>query len=366
VADSPALDEPADSSTTPSDDTEPDLVADSPALDEPAESLESAAPDEPDEPDEPAAPAETPEHETQHAPDPPNSRGVVGRALAKRRRALPWSNGVILLASLVLVIVLVPLWLDPLTLSQVAGQAVSYSPLPSPTVAVAPSAAGPTAGPSPLETLAATDDFTPDQFDSWGSADLGGQYVASGAGVLSVEEGSAFVRLRAADAGAVLLPSLAVADVALEYAMSMDRVPADGHLTVFALLRAANDDSGYRLGIRIDAAGNVEATAGSLVDGVSKQIGSRVLIPITRGVAPPAIWVRAEAVGSDPTTLRMRAWADGQAEPGTWQLSVIDWTGALQVSGSAGLAWRLDSTMDDQLALAFDEISVWRLTGDRP
>lgn len=318
---------------------------------DPADDLEQAEPAEDDGP---------------HAPDQPSSGGAIRRALAQRRRALPWSDGAILLGSLVLVVVLLPLWLDPLTLSQVAGQVASYPPVPTPSSATTPTDGARTPGPSLPQTLIATDDFARTQFEGWGSADLGGQYVASGTGVLSVEEGLAFVHLRPPDAGVVLLPALVVDDVALEIAMSVDTIPADGQLAVFALLRAADDRSAYRLGLHLDAAGEVEATVDSLVDGRSRRIGSGVLIPITPSVAPPAIRLRVEAVGSDPTTLRLRAWADGDAEPAGWQLSVIDWTGALQASGSAGVAWRLESAIDAQLALAFDQINVWHLTGVRP
>ncbi len=300
------------------------------------------------------------------APDQPASGGAIRRALAQRRRALPWSDGAILLGSLVLVVVLLPLWLDPLTLSQVAGQAASYPPAATPSSEATATDAGRTAEPNLPQALVATDDFARTQFEDWGSADVGGQYAASGTGVLSVEEGLAFVRLRPADAGAVFLPAVAVDDVALELAMSVDSIPANGQLVVYALLRATDDRSAYRLGLHLDAAGEVEATVDGLVDGQSRRIGSGVVVPITPSVAPPAMRLRVEAVGSDPTTLRLRVWAVGDAEPASWQLSVIDWTGALQGTGSAGVGWRLESATDTQVALAFDQISVWHLSGVRP
>ena len=47
------------------------------------------------------------------------------RLLAQRRRSLPWSDRSILLASLLLVLLAIPLWLDPQTLNEVTGQGAS-------------------------------------------------------------------------------------------------------------------------------------------------------------------------------------------------------------------------------------------------
>ena len=49
------------------------------------------------------------------------------------------------------------------------------------------------------------------------------------------------------------------------------------------------------------------------------------------------IWVHAQALGGNPTTLRLRAWDDGQSEPATWSVQTTDSEPTLQGAGSVGL-----------------------------
>src|SRR5258708_23811012 len=58
-------------------------------------------------------------------------------------------------------------------------------------------------------------------------------------------------------------------------------------------------------------------------------------VPVQNAVN--TVWMRVRVTGSSPTQVLARAWADGSAEPGTWQLSFTDSTAALQASGGVGL-----------------------------
>jgi len=288
----------------------------------------------------------------------------VRRLLAQRRRSLPWSDRSILLASLLLVLLAIPLWLDPQTLNEVTGQGASTSAAPSGLDLDTPRPGGPTPGARGPAIVVALDDFDRSVDGGWGSAELGGDYAATGRGTLSVEEGTAFAHLAAGDAGTVALSTFAVHDAALEYAVSLERLPADGEVIIYAVLRLNADGAAYWLALHVTAAGDVYAGVESLVDGRARRIGASVLIPTTAGVAPPTLRVRAEAIGDDPTTLRIRAWSDGQPEPAAWQLSVIDWAGPLQHGGAIGLGWWLDQSVDEHLALGFLELAAWRLGDD--
>jgi hypothetical protein len=75
--------------------------------------------------------------------------------------------------------------------------------------------------------------------------------------------------------------------------------------------------------------------------------------------------VRAEALGDDPTTLRLRTWPDGVPEPAAWQLSTIDWTGTLQEPGTIGIGWRLDAAQSQRLVMAFSSLTAWDLGGGK-
>jgi hypothetical protein len=61
-----------------------------------------------------------------------------------------------------------------------------------------------------------------------------------------------------------------------------------------------------------------------------------------------------QLVGANPTTIRLRAWADGQPEPGTWPYVATDSTAALQGSGAVGLLARLSSSATGPLNVSYD------------
>jgi hypothetical protein len=54
--------------------------------------------------------------------------------------------------------------------------------------------------------------------------------------------------------------------------------------------------------------------------------------------------VHAQIVGTNPTTIRMNVWPQGQAEPAGWEYSITDSAAALQTSGAVGLRALLAST----------------------
>jgi hypothetical protein len=70
-------------------------------------------------------------------------------------------------------------------------------------------------------------------------------------------------------------------------------------------------------------------------------------------------WVRAQVVGTNPTTINVKVWADGSSEPSTWQFTASDSTATLQAPGALGLRAYLSSgaTMAP-LTLSFDDYSV--------
>ena len=71
------------------------------------------------------------------------------------------------------------------------------------------------------------------------------------------------------------------------------------------------------------------------------------------------IHMRAEVDGIDPTTIRVRAWADGSPEPETWSFSATDATAKLQAAGAVGVLAHLASGAGNApLAVRFDDLLV--------
>ena len=56
------------------------------------------------------------------------------------------------------------------------------------------------------------------------------------------------------------------------------------------------------------------------------------------------VWLRVEFTGTNPTTIRARAWLDGTPEPSTWTLSITDGTAAEQKAGMVGVRFRNEDT----------------------
>jgi hypothetical protein len=74
-------------------------------------------------------------------------------------------------------------------------------------------------------------------------------------------------------------------------------------------------------------------------------------------VAGGLIHVRVVATGRSPTTLRMRAWAPGSAEPSTWSYGASDAAPALQAAGAVGLrAYLGASSTNAPVVASFDHL----------
>ncbi len=69
--------------------------------------------------------------------------------------------------------------------------------------------------------------------------------------------------------------------------------------------------------------------------------------------------LRFQVVGANPTTLRRKAWADGQAEPSNWRYNATDRASSLQTVGAVGLRAYLSSTASKApVVFSFDDFRV--------
>ena len=89
--------------------------------------------------------------------------------------------------------------------------------------------------------------------------------------------------------------------------------------------------------LRVAAGGGVYVQASSVVTNVEASIGTEVQVPGLTRSAGQFIWLRGQFEGANPTTMRMRAWADGSTEPSTWQYTATNAAAGLQVAGGVGV-----------------------------
>src|SRR5207237_7692839 len=98
--------------------------------------------------------------------------------------------------------------------------------------------------------------------------------------------------------------------------VQVDKVASGGSQFVRLLGRHVTSGTEYRFKVRFDPQGRVWVRAGKVVGNTTTDFAE---VPVA-GLSYSAnqwLWVRGEVVGTNPTTLRIRVWADGQAEPAT-------------------------------------------------
>jgi len=100
-------------------------------------------------------------------------------------------------------------------------------------------------------------------------------------------------------------------------------------------LAAGNE---YRARVRFTATTVSVAAMRVAGGGAAVVIGSDVNLPALPST--PNTWyrVRMRVTGTNPTTIKIKVWLDGGAEPASWQVSVSDSTAGLQAAGVTGVS----------------------------
>jgi CSLREA domain-containing protein len=232
------------------------------------------------------------------------------------------------------------------------------SPLSTPTPT--PTSQPPTSTPSGNTTYA-SDSFTRTITNGWGSADTGGSYTLTGTSSnFGVDGSSGTIVAPAADSPRIAtLQNVSVQDLAFTFRVKTDKLAAGNNQSVFFIARRVSNNTEYRGQLRISTTGTVYIRAAQAINGSQTIIGTEVAVPGVIHAANRYIWMRGEIVGTNPTTIRLKAWADGQAEPSGWQYTVTDSTSALQTAGAIGLRVFLTSGVTNApVVFTFDDLLV--------
>jgi CSLREA domain-containing protein len=209
-------------------------------------------------------------------------------------------------------------------------------------------------------TALAADAFSRTTTDGLGSADLGGAYTLSGtAADFDVANGYAtFSNPAGTNRGAVLLDAPALnTDHAVRVAT--DKVAAGGSLYTYLAARRVDGSSEYQGRLRFDPSGKAYLHAIAAVNSVVTNLGAPVLVPgITH--TPNAVYrLRMQVMGTNPTTISLKAWPDADAEPANWQYSATDATPALQKAGVVALRTYISNSITNApVVFALDDFAV--------
>lgn len=209
-------------------------------------------------------------------------------------------------------------------------------------------------------TAYAADAFGRTVSNGWGSASTGGAYTVTGsASNYKVVNGVGDMLLTQPNSNAsAILYGVTARDVDLKFRFTVDNAPTGGNVMVYAATRRTSSGE-YRPRISLNADGTASISVSKLVGTTETRIGSAVVVPGVTVAAGSYIWFRAQVVGSGTTTIRVKAWTQGQAEPGSWQLTVTDTESALQVAGNVGFRLYMSSSVTDApIQVGFDDYSV--------
>ena len=204
------------------------------------------------------------------------------------------------------------------------------------------------------ESIAASDGFGRTVSNGWGAADAGGAWTSLSGTAADYAVNGNFGTMRLISAGnsrGQQLASVSLRDVDLTVQLGANKAPAGGAQYFYAVVRRQGGDE-YRAKLRLDPSGTVAVAASRFVAGVEKDLGPAVTVPIPQGAT---MQFRVEALGVNPTTVRLRAWVVGDPEPTTWAASYTDSSPTLQGPGAVGLrVYLATGTTNGPVTFSFD------------
>lgn len=206
-----------------------------------------------------------------------------------------------------------------------------------------------------VQVAFATDAFGRTVATGWGSADLGGAWTTTGStSNFSVADGVGAMRMTAGAGRNMNLNGVSSADAELRVSVGMDKVATGGGIHATIKPRVVGSNS-YWADLTYAASGSVSVTLGRTVAGVDTTVASQ---PTGLSVvAGERLNVKVQVTGVAPTTLRVKIWKVGTAEPAGWTATATDSTAGLQAAGSLRLETYLSgSATNAPVVASFDDL----------
>ena len=169
--------------------------------------------------------------------------------------------------------------------------------------------------------------------NNWGTANTGGTWTYNSSSYFSTDGEGGIVRLpNAGSRGTASLTGVSVRDVVLTAKLQVDSAITGAGVQSTYILRI-DGNSDYRFTVQLHSDGQPRLNWTRRVDGTTTNLGDAKLTNLNIGTGD-AVRIKVSVVGDGSTSLQAKVWADGTAEPSTWQLSRTDTTAALQGAGS--------------------------------
>lgn len=216
------------------------------------------------------------------------------------------------------------------------------------------SVASPTATAQPSGNYP-NDTFTRSESNSWGESSSGHTYVLLGdesdfdvtgtAGTMAVDAGEEH---KAHVYGVSLLNAEVLVKVVA------NKVEDEGALMASVNLHCVDLANHYRCAVWFRADGSVDFEISRVIAAQPTRLAIEASTALTAPTT--AFWIRAAIEGG---VLSMKAWDDGDSEPGSYDLEVEDDTQTLSGASSVGLGTYVESTYDDPpVTFSFDGLAT--------
>jgi PKD repeat protein len=215
-----------------------------------------------------------------------------------------------------------------------------------------------TVAPPATGTSLAEDTFTRTVSSGWGTADKGGAW-SGGSTTASVSSGSGRVSLGAGATATMRLSGVASPDGDIRERAWLESMPTGGGAYLSTIVRGTAGGD-YRSKVRVMATGAVQVQLFKVVGGTETALNTAATVSGLTYTAGAPLVIRAQATGAAPTTLRVKVWLDGGAEPDAWQQTVTDSTDGLQVAGNIGLVTYLSASATAPVVARYDDLVASR------
>lgn len=194
---------------------------------------------------------------------------------------------------------------------------------------------------------------------NWGSAQVGGAWTyTTGAANFSTDGTRGVIRLATAGArGTASLAGVSARDVELTASVSPGTdTTGSGVQSTFFLRQNGNND--YRVTVQLHGDKSVRLNWTRVVGGTATSFGDVKISGLTYATGD-VLLVKASAVGNGTTTLAVKVWKQGTAEPANSQFTRTDTTAALQSAGAFSISGYLTgSATTVPFLLRVDDLAI--------
>jgi hypothetical protein len=214
------------------------------------------------------------------------------------------------------------------------------------------------------EVVVAKDTFTRSSVDTWRNADIGGGYtLGSSASHFDTNGTEGTIDVDFDDTQYFTsLQNVSIQNSDSLVKVKIDKVPSGSYGAAYIRARYGSSTGYYRARLKFNNTGSSVHVLGQQFTnsgGAVVDISSETQVSGLSYSANGYIWMRAQFTGISPTTIKIKAWADGTSEPSTWTYTATDSTAVLQTSGAMGLMARLNTGVTNYpVVFTYDDFSV--------